>query len=162
MQVELIEASIEHRPSMVRLLELYLYDFSEFMNWDVDENGSFGEDDLDGCWTENWRHPYLIYSDGKLAGFAIVDEYSQDAHDFVDMGEFFIMRRFRRHGLGKQIAFMLFDKFANKTWQVEQLTQNTSATAFLRKIIHDYTNGDYQEYQTSDGIAQHFVSSKQE
>lgn len=39
MNVQIVEATIEDKPVLRRLLELYLYDFSQFDGSDVDEHG---------------------------------------------------------------------------------------------------------------------------
>ncbi|HEX5401948.1 MAG TPA: hypothetical protein VFX16_06565 [Pseudonocardiaceae bacterium] len=47
-------------------------------------------------------HPVLIRASGKIAGFAIVDQVSRltGDRDATDMAEFFVVRRWRRHGVG--------------------------------------------------------------
>ena len=54
------------------LVEFYVYDYSDYMGWDVDEHGVFGYRYLDHYWTEPDRHPFFIRVDGRLAGFALV------------------------------------------------------------------------------------------
>ena len=58
-------ASLEQKPALRQLLELYQYDFSEFTPADVDENGSYGYPYLDHYWVEPNRHPILFKMDGK-------------------------------------------------------------------------------------------------
>lgn len=147
MNVEIVPAAAEQRPVIDHLIQLYLYDFSEFMGWDVDSSGRFGKDALNGCWTEPWRHPYLIKADGKLAGFAIVDErdLGNGRETVVDMAEFFVLRRFRRCGVGQAAATALFDLFPARRWRVRQVARNESAIAFWRHVIATYTCGQYQE-----------------
>ncbi len=146
MQIDVREATAEHRPILANLLQFYLYDFTEFMGWDIPDTGRFKEDDLAGCWTEPWRHPFLIRVDGKLAGFAIVDSRSAltGDTDTRDIAEFFIVRRYRRRGVGASVATWLLDHFPGK-WEIRQLAQNTAATTFWRKLIDRYTGGRFEE-----------------
>ena len=42
MQVELIKATIEQKPLLANLLELYAYDFTEFCDFDIGDDGFYG------------------------------------------------------------------------------------------------------------------------
>jgi len=60
------------------------------------------------------------------------------------MTEFFVLRRFRRHGVGRGAAFAAFDRFEGP-WEVRQRLENADATAFWRRTIREYTRGNYEE-----------------
>lgn len=158
MNVQIVEAAIEDKPVLRRLLELYLYDFSQFDGCDVDEHGTFGYPYLDHYWTEAGRHPFLIRVDGKWAGFALVRQID-DEPPRTEMAEFFIMRRYRGQGVGRQVATDLFDRFPGR-WRVGQETGNMPAQAFWRDVIGRYTNGRFEEIQVQDwdGPMQTFVA----
>ena len=128
-EVEIVAASVADKSVVRNLLELYLHDFSEMTRSDVDEHGRFGYAYLDHYWTEPGRHPFLIRADGGLAGFALVR--SGTPHD---MTEFFVLRKYRRSGVGLLAARALFAMFPGE-WQVRQMTANTGATAFWRRAI---------------------------
>ena len=66
-----------------------------------------------------------------------------------DMAEFFVMRRFRRHGVGEQAAGWLFDRFPGP-WEVRQKKENQPATAFWRRAIGRYTDGRFDEEELDD------------
>ncbi len=112
-----------------RLLELYVYDYSEYMGWDVDEHGLFGYRYLDHYWTEPDRHPFFIRVDGRLGGFALVRAGAPH-----DMAEFFVMRKYRRSGVGSAAARLVLERFPG-AWEVRQLAENTGATTFWRSAI---------------------------
>ena len=128
-EVEVVAAAVADKSVLRNLLELYLHDFSEMTASDVDEHGLFGYGHLDGYWTEPGRHPFLIRADGRLAGFALVR--SGVPHD---MAEFFVLRKYRRGGVGLLAARALFAMFPGE-WQVREITANTGATAFWRRAI---------------------------
>jgi predicted acetyltransferase len=144
--VTVVEASAEDRPLLTNLLQLYLYDFTDVMPWDVEATGRFGERALDGCWTDPRRHPFLFRVGGYPAGFAIVDRGSRLTGDagVWDMGEFFVLRRYRRRGVGEGAARALFGRFPGP-WEVRQLAANAGATAFWRSVIGRYTGGRFEE-----------------
>ena len=52
MQVEVIKATIEHKPVLANLLELYAYDFTEFCDFDIGDDGFYGYERLPLYWTE--------------------------------------------------------------------------------------------------------------
>jgi predicted acetyltransferase len=128
------------------LAQFYSYDFSEVLEMHVDEDGRFGDVDLTPYWVDEWRHPFLLRVDDKLAGFALISERSKitGTSGVFDMTEFFVLRRFRRHGVGRAAAFAAFDRFEGP-WEVRQRVENPDATAFWRRAISDYTHENYEE-----------------
>lgn len=127
--VEIDTATFADKDAIRHLLELYAYDFCDFTDDDVDEHGSFGYRYLDQYWTEPDRHPFLIRDDEHIAGFAFVR--SGRPHD---MAEFFILRKYRRGGVGVRAARSLFATFPGD-WQVRQVAANAAAVAFWHYAI---------------------------
>lgn len=151
MKISVVPATEADRPVLVNLIQLYLYDFTAFKEWDVQEDGRFADHQLDGCWTTDDRHPFLIYANGKLAGFAIVDGRSHltGAHGIWAVRDFFVLRRFQKRGVGEHVARVLFDRFRG-CWEVCQMAANLGAQAFWRKVINRYTDGQFEEAQWND------------
>jgi predicted acetyltransferase len=127
--VEVVEAAIADKVVLSRLLELYRHDFSEFDGADVDTRGLYGYGYLDLYWTEPDRRPFLFRVDGHWAGFALVRAGTPH-----DMAEFFVMRKYRRLGIGKEAARAVFARFPGD-WQVRQMRRNRAATTFWRDAI---------------------------
>ena len=133
MDVEVIEAALADKPVLRNLLELYQHDFSAFDDGDVDAHGLYNYRYLDDYWTETDRHPLLFRVDGRWAGFALVRTGAPH-----DMAEFFVMRKYRRRGVGTVLAREVFARFPGE-WQVRQMASNPSATAFwIRAIPVDF------------------------
>ena len=99
MLVEVLDVSEEDRPVLRHLLELYRYDFSEFDDADVGAHGEFGYRYLDHYWTDPERRPLLFRTAGRWSGFALVR-----TGDPNDMAEFFVLRKYRRTGVGSEAA----------------------------------------------------------
>ncbi|MGA7120905.1 MAG: GNAT family N-acetyltransferase [Polyangiaceae bacterium] len=139
-------ASREERVLLENLAQFYCYDFSELLEMHVGEDGRFSDVDLTTYWADAWRHPFLLRVDDTLAGFALISERSaiSDKSGVFDMTEFFVLRRFRRRGVGRAAAFAAFDRFVGP-WEVRQREENPNATAFWRRAIDEYTRGDYEE-----------------
>jgi predicted acetyltransferase len=73
------------------------------------------------------------------------------------IAEFFITKRYRRRGLGESAAQQVFDRFPGK-WLVTQIEKNIPAQTFWRKIISEFTNGEYEDSFSSGKRRQTFVS----
>jgi predicted acetyltransferase len=143
-------ASSEERALLENLTQFYYYDFSEVLEMHVDEDGRYGNVDLSPYWVDEWRHPFLLRVDKRVAGFALISARSKitGKGGVFDMTEFFVLRRFRRHGMGRAAAFAAFDHFAGP-WEVRQREENPNATAFWRRAINEYAGGDYEETRWS-------------
>ncbi len=108
--IQIDSTTAADEPVLNRLMQLYAYDFSEFMGWDVaaDELYFSGDPKVQAR-SEPGRYTFLMRRAGQLAGFAIVDERSRITGDagVMDMAEFFVLRKYRRQGLGAQVATRL-------------------------------------------------------
>ena len=146
MEIELIEVKETEKSVLRQLMELYAYDFSEFDQADVDDDGFYGYTYFDYYWTEDARHPFFIKVDGKLAGFVLINDYCYVVKDTgaKSVAEFFVMRKYRRKGVGKSVAFVIFDKFPGK-WEVIQHRDNFPAKIFWEKVINEYTKGNFNQ-----------------
>ncbi len=58
MNVTLHLVSVDEKALLIRLIELYNYEFSEFSNDDINEYGYYGYDYIDDYWNEEVI-PYL-------------------------------------------------------------------------------------------------------
>ncbi len=129
-------------------MQLYLYDFSEFGGFDVGPDGVFDASllRLDSYWTESDRVPFLVYVEGEIAGFVLVNSYTclDENSGGRSIAEFFIMRKYRRQGVGKAAAFQVFERFRGK-WEVRQLKINGVGQRFWRRVIREYTRGRFRE-----------------
>lgn len=150
MNIDISPASIPEKPILRRLMELYEYDFSEFDAADVGPTGLYDYPYLDHYWVEpehGERHPFLVRVDGNLAGFVLVARYNYltGKKDTWVMAEFFIMRKYRRRGVGEHVARYIFDQFPGP-WQVGQISENQPAIAFWHKVIGRYTHENYHQH----------------
>jgi predicted acetyltransferase len=97
----------------------------------VGPDGRFGYPQLDLYWTEPDRHAFLVKVEGKWAGFAFVKK----SGDVWDMAEFFILRAYRKRGIGREVAHNVLQHFPG-TWQVRVLEENP-ALEFWRRTLPD-------------------------
>ena len=135
-QIEFVPAAPEQESILANLLELYAHDFSEFHSLELGANGRFGYLPLPLYWSEPGRYPFLIKVDGRWAGLVLVKRgFEAPHHETVwDMAEFFIVRAYRRRGIGMKVAHEVWRKFPGR-WQVRVMQSNRTALQFWQRAI---------------------------
>jgi predicted acetyltransferase len=150
-EVQVIPIAAREQPVLRHLIDLYAYDFSAFMDLDVDETGRFAFGDLSPYWTDPARHPFFVRVDGRLAGFALARDRSRlsGTEGIHDMAEFFVLRKYRRQRVGDRAATAIFARLPG-TWEIRQQRNNVGATAFWRRVIARHTQGNFREELWND------------
>ncbi len=158
MNIVVDQAPIEEKSIIRNMLELYVYDFSEFEGYDLNRHGLYGYRYLDHYWAEPGRFPFIVRVDGKLAGFALVRQFDRGDHIETRFGEFFIMRKYRGRGVGEDVARQVFERFPGP-WALSEITSNTGAQRFWRTILGRQVNGEFTEHVELDSgkVVQEFV-----
>ncbi|MBP1999845.1 putative acetyltransferase [Paenibacillus shirakamiensis] len=129
------------------LMQLYMYDFTAYLELEVDESGLYpAYPDLDKYFDRSLTNhrSYIIRHHEAIAGFALIDILDGERDADYYMAEFFVMKRHRRHQVGRQAAEKIFEAHPGR-WLVSQLKTNLPATAFWRSVIHQSTQGQYEE-----------------
>lgn len=111
------------------LTEHYCYDMSEWFELNPGADGRYAYDTA-SVWEKGYE-AYLAKVGDSIAGFALIgsgDEWlgGIGAHD---VHEFFVMRRFRRHGVGRGIAAFLWKEYPGE-WLIRVLEANEPAITF--------------------------------
>lgn len=132
-----------------RMMELYMHDFSEFDGSDLNEHGLFGYGDLDYFWFEETHAAFLVRVDDQLAGFVLVDNEVVIDGSERSLCEFFILRRYRRQGVGRRVAQEVFRRLP-ACWEVRVIAENGPAQLFWRQVIAAHTDGHFQEFDSDD------------
>ena len=82
---------------------------------------------------------YVIRVDDEVAGFVLVRPYPGEPKR-MEIGDFFVARKFKGRGVGKVSAFQAFDAHPGK-WTIRVLDENRGARVFWGKILEEYTQG---------------------
>lgn len=152
-------ASRTEKPIVERLLQLYLHDFSEMLDADdpfggADDSGVFRYEHFDEYWQDPAREPLLIRADGHLVGFALLNDWSASGlKTDRAMAEFFILRKFRRSGLGQRAATEIIE-LRPVNWEIAVTHNNQSALTFWRSVAASLTGFTCREVE-SDGDRWH-------
>ena len=148
MTISLDSAASTEAELLANLLELYIHDMSAaFPRIALGPDGRYGYPRLPLYWSEPDRHfPFLIRCGGIVAGFALATRGSPASDDptVLDIAEFFVLRRYRRSGVGGEAAIQLWNRLPGK-WTVRASEGLPSAVAFWSNAIAEFTNGSVIE-----------------
>ncbi len=145
--VSLQRATPDMAPLLGNLLELYVHDLSEIFPVVLGADGRFGYERLPLYWTEpDVRHAFLIKSGSQVAGFALATRGSpaSDNPEDFDVAEFFVLRGYRRSGVGRQAAMALWDTIRGQ-WVVRVSEANRGGLPFWRQVVQSYASGAFEE-----------------
>ncbi len=124
--------------------------------------GQANQDEISTYWFSNpYSHPLLILKGPDPVGFALVTRPRpvpgiRKSFDHM-MAEFFIRKQYRRRSIGREAAYLIFDRFAGD-WEILQYQQNKGAIGFWRSVIAAYSGGHYSERVGNGEIRQRFRS----
>ena len=150
MNIELRSIQLNEKEILSNLWEKYDYEFSQYDNSDVNELGLYGGKDLDWYWKRGEKWGYFVIVDGNLAGFVMISNAPEVDGVEADwqIGEFFIMYKYRRKGVGRQAFFLVLDKHKGKC-QLRRHPKNTGTVYFWDSVINEYTKGKYELIKSS-------------
>jgi aminoglycoside 6'-N-acetyltransferase I len=134
-------ASAADREWLTNVYPFYLHDISEFDEhyYTLSDRGLWVPDHLPSWLQDDTDHPLIIRQSGTRVGFALVNE-TPSVHMLPGcrfrLSEFFILKRYRRTGIGLRAAQALFDRFRGR-WQLSILPRNAPAIAFWCRVLGD-------------------------
>jgi predicted acetyltransferase len=139
MNIDLTPAAPHERTALENLLQLHTHDFSGYWydrpEGELDEHGRFAPYPLDAYWSARSHVPLLIRREGRLLGFALLNNVSPSEWP-VDwnMAEFFVARKHRGCGVGSAAAHLIFSRYPGQ-WETAVAKRNIVGLSFWRKII---------------------------
>jgi predicted acetyltransferase len=149
-EVVLDAATADDAGLLSNLLELYIHDLSAvFASVELGADGRFGYEKLALYWSEPERHfPFLIRWDSRVVGFALVTRGSpvSDDPNVLDVAEFFVLRRYRRSGVGRHAAMLLWTRLPGN-WIVRASAGVPGAVPFWRGVVAEFTSGAATELE---------------
>ncbi|ODT47324.1 GNAT family N-acetyltransferase [Devosia sp. 63-57] len=130
--IALRPATIDEKPVIANLIQLYLHDMTEFMPFPVGADGRYEYGFLDRF----WQHPYFIMLGEEIAGFALVIEEcpltGRSPCNF--MAEFFVLKAYRRQGAGKAALDLALAAHIGD-WHIAVPHANKAAQTFWRQAL---------------------------
>ncbi len=139
MKVELIKA--ESPEIIMNLFQYYIYDMSEYTGFSPNPNGTYTVDEsvvhLNDYWTKADHYPFYIKVDDQIAGFSLIRKYP-NSKEYYDMGQFFILRKYKGRGVGRKAFECAIGNFPGK-WITRVLPHNRGAYKFWNKVIREFS-----------------------
>jgi predicted acetyltransferase len=120
--------------SIENMMQFYNYDLSESLPINFAATGLYALRPKQLYWSKPGVVPFIVHVDGELAGFAVVDDEVIQPGSQYNMGYFFIARRYRGRGVGKQVANKLFSLFVG-IWEIYFYTNNKTAFRFWNTVM---------------------------
>ena len=135
----LCPVALGEREILGRLLEKYLYEFSQYDRSLFGEDGLYGYPYLDAYGREEGRHAFFLRYQGKLAGFVLLNQVQECPHRPMDwsVAEFFVAYPFRRMGLGMWAMGQVFSRFPGD-WQIKYHPGNRASAQFWQRVSRHY------------------------
>lgn len=152
-------ATASERPALENLLQFYIHDFSELfagtLRCDVESDGRYRSDiPLANWWSLVDHLPLLLRVNDKLAGFVLLNAtaHSGAAVD-RNIAEFFVVRKYRRRGMGRVAAHTLFNRYPGR-WEAAVMRANTNALHFWEQTISSHPR--VHDLEIADHADQHW------
>ena len=126
---------------LFKLLQYSLFEESETDLNEMNEKAEFDYKYFDKYFTDKDRFAYFIKEEnsGKLLGFAMINQHTEIFSHGWSIAEFLIIPKYRRLGIGRKVAFALFNQFKGN-WEVSPSFGSKKALAFWKKTISEYCN----------------------
>lgn len=115
---------------------------------------------------QGWFHDdrctaFIVLREQEPVGFAVVQRglaSGEEPRRRYRLSEFFIRRPFRRKGVGRGAALLLFARYAGE-WTIAEQSRNPGALKFWRRVVSEFTNGRFQETRGQGEISHLFTSA---
>lgn len=126
----------EQKHVLENLMTLFLHDLSEYAD-DIliDSDGLHRFDVLDWFFEKEGLTPYFIESEGAILGFILIQSgaYTNPEHADYVLNSYFILKRYRRQGVGSAAAAEFFKQYPGR-YCVGQLKKNVPAVRFWKRV----------------------------
>jgi len=126
------------------LVSLYLHDLSEFRETLPRPDGRYAMGERRAAYfTDADRLVYLFVRDDRPVGFAMLKGLT---HSPLSIGEFFVVRAVRRHGVGRDAARQIFALHPGR-WEWAFQENNVGAARFWRQMADELVGEEWLETQ---------------
>ena len=150
--ITITQVSESQKALLARLMQLYLHDFSEFVEigqpyGDVNADGVFDYEYFESYWSEPEREPLLITFGQNIVGFALINAWSASGLGTDQaIAEFFILRKYRRAKLGTRAAMKVISDRSGR-WEIPIAFYNRPALAFWRSVVLSLQGYQFEEFK---------------
>jgi predicted acetyltransferase len=145
-------------PAVDRLMQLHLHDLSEHLppglvRCDASARFRYGDEVADWL-TDPHSACFLARVDGLPVAFVLVRDDTCRSRDGLSIEEIFVLRAWRRQGIGGRLCTWLCQSAPPRHWEFSQLASNTRGLQFARTTLQRATGqAPPERARTEDGRA---------
>ena len=143
MQYQLEKVTLAKKDVLYNLLQFALYDSSQYIENEINENGKINYTWFDNYFTDSDRDAYFIKSEDKYIGFVMINEHLKFNGSGKSIAEFLILPQYRRNHIGKKVAMEIFTMYPGN-WEIEPIKNSVQAYNFWKRTIDEYTESKYE------------------
>lgn len=145
----IIPATLTDYLTIQNLARFYVYEMSrecglKSSDWACPADGLYESFDFKHYFTEPSRKAYIVQVNEEIAGFVLLYQTDLESRAKWNMGEFFILARFQRRGIGQLVAQQIWQAHPG-LWEVTVIPENQRALQFWRKAITLAVNSNFVE-----------------
>jgi predicted acetyltransferase len=149
--INLISATLDDYLLIQNMSRYYVYDISRYCkSWIIPGDGVYESCDYKIYFTDPYHYAFLIKVKNEVAGFVLINKIGSTEDSDWKMDQFFILGKFQGTGVGKNVAWQIFDKFPG-TWETAAIPENTSAIGFWQRVINNYSKGNFTQEKKTIG-----------
>ena len=143
-------ARIPQKEVLTNLLEKYEYELSQYDNRTFDAQGLFNYEYLNNYFNDEDRFAYLIYSNGRIAGFVLINKIPECEQpcDWT-VAEIFIAYPYRRKRIASRAMVEIF-KHHTGFWHIKCLNKNTGSVGFWSNMAQAVAKNKVEVYKTRE------------
>lgn len=147
---EVMRIKLQDKAILKNIYQLYLHDLSSYNQEDLDHNGLYDVGFLDLFWEKEGLFPFFINIKDNVIGFILVQtgRFAPSTGEDYYISEFFILRKYRRKGIGKAAISKLFSLFPG-TYLLGQMPTNMPAIQFWKSLFKSL-DIEFQEFIKED------------
>jgi predicted acetyltransferase len=154
-EVQIINVDYAKKEILKNLMTLYLHDLSEFSN-EINinqESGLFEFDVFDLFFEKEGLTPFFIVHEKNVIGFILLQSGPYSNQEFADyvLNSFFILKKYRRRGLGREACREFFNKFPGR-YAIGQLLNNKPAILYWKNIYKTFNIDFYEKEEIEEAL----------
>lgn len=149
--IKLKEVTAKDKKLVYNLLQFALYDGSQYIENEIDDEGKFQYKYFENYFNEKDRYAYLIEYDNKVVGFTFINSYLKIFKEGYSIAEFLILPNYRRLHIGSEVCNIIFSKFKGN-FEISPIENSEVAYKFWKKVVSNYTNDNYKENNIDNEI----------
>jgi predicted acetyltransferase len=152
--MQIIKVEHDRKDILKHLMTLFLHDLSEF-NGDLEINqdtGLFEFDVFEWFFEKEGLTPFFITFENNIIGFILLQSghYTNQEHYDYFLNSFFILKKYRRRGLGRETCKQFFNQFPGR-YTIGQVSNNVRAIHFWKNVYKSLNIEFYEREMIEDG-----------